>query len=45
MINSRFRYPIAENYANEFISLPMFPEISERQIEYVVSQIIKWRNK
>ena len=28
-------FPIAENLANEFLSLPMFPELSEEQIEYV----------
>ena len=29
-------FPIAENLAREFLSLPMFPELSEEQIEYVV---------
>jgi dTDP-4-amino-4,6-dideoxygalactose transaminase len=30
-------FPIAEYLADEFLSLPMFPELSEEQIEYVVS--------
>lgn len=29
-------FPIAENLAEEFLSLPMFPELTEEQIEYVV---------
>src|SRR6266496_4232931 len=29
-------FPIAENLAKEFLSLPMFPELAEEQIEYVV---------
>jgi len=29
-------FPIAENLAKEFLSLPMFPELAEGQIEYVV---------
>jgi len=29
-------FPIAENLAKEFLSLPMFPELTEEQIEYVV---------
>jgi len=28
-------FPIAENLANQFLSLPMFPELTEEQIEYV----------
>src|SRR5437016_755562 len=28
-------FPVAENLAAEFLSLPMFPELTEEQIEYV----------
>ncbi len=28
-------FPVAENLAKEFLSLPMFPELTEQQIEYV----------
>jgi dTDP-4-amino-4,6-dideoxygalactose transaminase len=28
-------FPIAENLAKVFLSLPMFPELTEEQIEYV----------
>jgi dTDP-4-amino-4,6-dideoxygalactose transaminase len=36
-------FPITENLADEFVSLPMFPELTEEQIEYVarcVSEVI-----
>jgi dTDP-4-amino-4,6-dideoxygalactose transaminase len=36
-------FPIAENLAKQFLSLPMFPELAEEQIEYVahcVSQAV-----
>jgi dTDP-4-amino-4,6-dideoxygalactose transaminase len=33
---SEAAFPIAENLAKEFLSLPMFPELAEEQIEYVV---------
>jgi dTDP-4-amino-4,6-dideoxygalactose transaminase len=29
-------FPVTENLAEEFLSLPMFPELTEDQIEYVV---------
>ena len=31
--------PIAESLAKEFLSLPMFPELAEEQIEYVVRSV------
>ncbi|HZR05344.1 MAG TPA: DegT/DnrJ/EryC1/StrS family aminotransferase [Candidatus Udaeobacter sp.] len=30
-------FPIAENLANQFLSLPMFPELTKEQIEYVAN--------
>src|SRR5213592_2673931 len=36
-------FPVAENLAEEFLSLPMFPELTEAQIEYVarcVSEVV-----
>src|SRR5213079_1434240 len=32
-------FPIAENLAEEFLSLPMFPELTEEQIEYVARRV------
>jgi len=32
-------YPIAETCARKFISLPMYPELSRQQIEYVAESI------
>jgi dTDP-4-amino-4,6-dideoxygalactose transaminase len=29
-------FPVAENLAEEFLSLPMFPELTEEQIDYIV---------
>jgi dTDP-4-amino-4,6-dideoxygalactose transaminase len=34
-------FPIAETCADEYLSLPMFPELTKEQIEFVVSEIIK----
>ena len=36
-------FPVSENLANEFVSLPMFPELTKEQIEYVancVSEVV-----
>lgn len=33
------RFPIAENVASEFVSLPMFPELGQDQIEFVVGEL------
>ena len=35
----RGSYPIAERCAEEFVSLPMFPELRKDQIEYVVNEV------
>jgi dTDP-4-amino-4,6-dideoxygalactose transaminase len=32
-------YPITEKVSNEILSLPMFPDLTEEQIEYVSSKI------
>ncbi len=32
-------FPITEKYANEILSLPMFPELTKEQIEYVVQTL------
>lgn len=32
-------FPVAEKYAEEFVSLPMYPELTGEQIEYVGSEI------
>ena len=32
-------FPIAEQYADEILSLPMFPELTEEQISYVSKSI------
>lgn len=31
--------PVAEKCAREFVSLPMFPELTEEQVRYVVEKI------
>jgi dTDP-4-amino-4,6-dideoxygalactose transaminase len=35
----RGSFPVAEQCANEFLSLPMFPELAQEQIEYACSEI------
>jgi len=35
-------FPVAEQCANEFVSLPMFPELTDEQIKYTVEQIKKF---
>jgi dTDP-4-amino-4,6-dideoxygalactose transaminase len=32
-------FPIAENLADEFLSLPMFPELTEEQVDYVARSV------
>jgi dTDP-4-amino-4,6-dideoxygalactose transaminase len=33
------RFPVAEKVASEFVSLPMFPELGQDQIEFVVREL------
>lgn len=35
-------YPVAEKCAQEIVSLPMFPELTEHQIDHVVDVLKKW---
>jgi len=35
-------FPIAEKSAAEFVSLPMFPELTKEQIEYIAEEINKF---
>jgi len=39
----RGSFPEAEKCADEFLSLPMFPELSEEQIEYVCTEIKRFQ--
>jgi len=34
-------FPTASKYSQEILSLPIFPEIEESQIEYICNQLIK----
>lgn len=38
-------FPIAEKYANEIISLPMYPELKEEEIKYVCEKIKEFYSK
>jgi dTDP-4-amino-4,6-dideoxygalactose transaminase len=33
------RFPVAEQVASEFVSLPMFPELGQDQIDFVVREL------
>ena len=37
--NQRGSFPVAERCAEEFLSLPMFPELTEEQIQAVVKEV------
>ncbi len=37
-------FPVAEKVAKEVISLPMFPELTKHEIEYVCEKIKEWVN-
>ncbi len=38
-------FPIAEKYANEVLSLPMYNGMTEKEQSYVINAINKWRKK
>jgi dTDP-4-amino-4,6-dideoxygalactose transaminase len=38
-------FPVAENIADRLLSLPMFPELTREQIEYVVESIKEYTNR
>jgi dTDP-4-amino-4,6-dideoxygalactose transaminase len=38
----RGSFPVSERCADEFVSLPMFPELEPAQIDYVAQQVIAW---
>lgn len=38
-------FPIASRYQSQILSLPMFPELTEAQIEYVCSQLAEFPGK
>lgn len=40
--HTREDFPIASAYENNILSLPIFPEMEDAQIEYVVSAIVKF---
>jgi len=37
--HQRGSFPVSEQTANEFLSLPMFPELSEAQIDFVIETV------
>jgi dTDP-4-amino-4,6-dideoxygalactose transaminase len=37
-------FPVAEKCAGEIVSLPMFPELTKKEIEYVAEKIREWSN-
>ena len=36
---SQGTFPVAERCANEYLSLPMYPELSREQVEYVIAHV------
>lgn len=39
---SHFKLPLTEKLANEVISLPMYPELTNEQIKYVIESIVEF---
>ena len=38
-------FPVAHEFQNEILSLPMYPELTHEQIEYVVNSIKEFYDK
>ena len=38
-------FPISEKYATQILSLPMFPELTKNQIEFVAQEIIEFQDE
>jgi dTDP-4-amino-4,6-dideoxygalactose transaminase len=41
----RNTFPIAERCADEFVSLPMYPELTLAQVEAVATAVTEWTNR
>ena len=37
--HERGAFPVSEQIAQEFLSLPMFPELAEAQVDYVIEAV------
>jgi dTDP-4-amino-4,6-dideoxygalactose transaminase len=42
---SHFKLPYAEQLAKEVISLPMYPELTDEQVEYVINCVKEFYSK
>lgn len=40
--HARGSFPVAERCADEFVSLPMFPELTPEQVDYVANAVAVW---
>ena len=38
-------FPFSEKLADQIVSLPMFPELTKQEIEYVCGMIKEWANQ
>jgi dTDP-4-amino-4,6-dideoxygalactose transaminase len=38
-------FPVAERCAADFVSSPMFPELTEEQIAYVADAVKEWKKR
>jgi dTDP-4-amino-4,6-dideoxygalactose transaminase len=37
-------FPLTEKFAEQILSLPIFPELTESELKYVVSRLNRWHN-